>query len=269
MDIFDLKKQPHLSASGINDYVECSLLYKLGRVDKNEPEFVSDSLLFGSAIHIVLAQFYQELIAGIKLQLSEVLGLWDEAWHDRAYEIPDIKYSKGKDFDLLRIDGKKMLSIYYQNLPEIDFTILAVEEPFSFTLDTVPVSIIGVYDLVIEDSAGVVTIIDHKTAGRAYGNDEIEKNFQMSVYHLAARKNGYGDREILLRFDCLLKTKNPRFEQYYTSRSETDEIRTEKKITQVWEGINKEVYIPNETSWKCGYCAHKKACNNWFLEKAA
>ncbi len=269
MTIQKLRQLPHISASGINDYVECSLLYKLGRVDRNQAEFLADSLLFGSAIHIVLAQFYQELIAGVKLQLSEILGLWDEAWHDKAYENPDIKYTKGKDFDILRTDGKKMLTIYYQNLPEVDFTILAVEEAFSFTIDTIPVPIIGVYDLVIEDSSGVITVVDHKTAGRAYGNDEIEKNFQMSLYHLSARKTGYADREILLRFDCLLKTKTPRFEQYYTSRSEIDEIRTEKMITQVWDGISKEVFIPNETSWKCGYCAHTNACNRWFLEKAA
>ena len=34
MELGELRQQPHLSASGIGDYVECSLLYKFSRIDK-------------------------------------------------------------------------------------------------------------------------------------------------------------------------------------------------------------------------------------------
>ena len=43
MTIQELRKQPHLSASGINDYTECSLLYKFSRIDKKPPEFTAES----------------------------------------------------------------------------------------------------------------------------------------------------------------------------------------------------------------------------------
>ena len=56
-------------------------------------------------------------------------------------------------------------------------------------------------------------------AGRAYGRDEVDNNMQMTVYQLAAKANGFADREILLRFDCLIKTMKPKFETYYTVRS--------------------------------------------------
>jgi putative RecB family exonuclease len=82
---------------------------------------------------------------------------------------------------------------------------------------------------------------------------------------------GYSDREILLRFDCLIKTKTPKFEQYYTSRTETDEKRAVRKINEVWRGIYKGVFIPNDSTsnWKCKGCAFKKPCDEWFLEEAA
>ena len=82
---------------------------------------------------------------------------------------------------------------------------------------------------------------------------------------MAAKANGFSDREVLLKFDCLVKTKNPKFEQYYTTRTETEELRLIRKIQRVWEGISKGVFIPNDTGWKCKTCPYKKACDEWFL----
>jgi putative RecB family exonuclease len=86
----------------------------------------------------------------------------------------------------------------------------------------------------------------------------------MTVYHLAARANGYRDREILLRLDTLIKTKTPKFEQYYTTRGDWEEKKTIKKIAAVWEAINKGVFIPNDGGWKCGTCGFRTACREWF-----
>jgi len=48
MDLTTLRQQPHLSSSSIGDYVECSLLYKFGRIDRLPMEFASDALKFGT-----------------------------------------------------------------------------------------------------------------------------------------------------------------------------------------------------------------------------
>jgi putative RecB family exonuclease len=83
---------------------------------------------------------------------------------------------------------------------------------------------------------------------------------------MAMKRNGHAGHEILLKFDCLIKTKSPKFESYWTTRSETDEIRMERKIRQVWSGISKGVFIPADTSWKCPRCHYRKACDAWFLK---
>ena len=59
MDLYYLRQQPHLSASSIGDYLDCGLLYKFGRVDRLQREYVADALVFGTVIHAVLAEFYQ------------------------------------------------------------------------------------------------------------------------------------------------------------------------------------------------------------------
>jgi putative RecB family exonuclease len=71
-------------------------------------------------------------------------------------------------------------------------------------------------------------------------------------------------REILLRFDALIKTKTPKFEQYWTTRSVLDERRLIKKAALVWEGISKGVFVANDLSWKCKGCAFKTACDNYL-----
>ena len=128
----------------------------------------------------------------------------------------------------------------------------------------VPIPIIGAMDLVEEDTAGTLIITDFKTSSRAYSKDEISSNQQLTTYQIAAKHNGYADREILLKFDCLIKTQKPKFEQYWTTRCELDERRLIKKAAMVWDGISKGIYIPNDLSWKCKGCAYKQACDAYL-----
>ena len=264
MDLTKLRDQPHLSVSSISDYMDCGLLYKFGRIDKLQPEGKSDALIYGTAVHAVLAEFYEALKDGKKMSAKMLAEIFESHWQRLAKDREDIQYKAEKNYDTLLLEGKELLSTFHQKLPEDEGSIIAIEEPFTFWLDDLPIPIIGVYDLVLEDVAGVITIVDHKTSGKAYSNSEVDRNFQLTVYHLAAKSNGFADREILLRFDCLIKTKTPKFEQYYSTRSDLEERKAIKKILAVWEGITKGVFIPNDESWKCGGCSFKKACEAWF-----
>jgi len=59
MELSELRQKPHLSASGVNEYVECSLLYRFGRIDRLPMEFIAAELEFGTVIHKVLEEFYR------------------------------------------------------------------------------------------------------------------------------------------------------------------------------------------------------------------
>jgi putative RecB family exonuclease len=265
MEIKELREQPHMSASGINDYLECGLLYKFSRIDKRQPESLSDSLVLGQAIHRVLADFYKKLQAGTRLAQKHLEDAFDFHWEELAHGRGDIQYKPGKSFHTYRDEGKALLAAFNRELPQEDCKILAVEQVFTCRLENLTVPLVGIYDLVLEDPSGTITIVDHKTASKAYTIDAVNQNLQMTVYHLAARANGYRDRDILLRLDTLIKTKIPKFEQYYTTRGDWEEQRAIKKIQAVYEGISKGVFIPNDGGWKCGSCGFKRACREWFL----
>ena len=265
MDLYELRQKPHLSASSINDYIECGMLYKWGRVDRLPMEFVADALEFGSVIHKVLAEYYQAKMIGDRMMLKDIHENFKMLWKETAEGRDDIQYSKGKNFDVLMMQGIDLLTAFHLQLPKEDYRVLAIEEAFRFDIPGVPVPMIGAIDL-IEESGDSIVITDFKTSGRAYSIDEVDNNMQMTVYQLAAKSNGFADREILLKFDCLIKTIKPKAESYYTIRTEIDEKRLIKKIQQVWDGISKGVFVPNDTSWKHQNCAYRQVCDQWFLE---
>jgi len=270
MTLQEMRNTPHLSVSSINDYTDCGLLYKLGRIDGFKPEFRADAMEFGSAIHLVLAEYYQQKMAGLELSIKEVLEIFEYQWRRLAEGNDEIRYAEGKSFEILMLEGKELLTTFYYKRPQDACEVIAIEEPFCFTVEGCTLPVIGAFDLIERDASGTIIIADNKTSARAYSIDEVDRNFQLTVYQMAARAMGF-TKEILLRFDCLIKTRNPRFEQYYTTRTENDEIRAKKRIIEVHRGITKGVFVPNDSSsnWKCKGCAYKKPCNDWFMEEAA
>lgn len=264
MNLSELMKEPHLSASSIGAYVDCGLQYRFSKVDKIRPEFVPDALVFGSVIHQVLEFYHQQRMIGTKASLMDLTTLFEEKWTGQIDQTPDIQFKDGKDAQSLLQDGKAMLASYYSSFPASGYRVIGLEEAFRFEVPGLPLPIIGAIDMIEEDEAGAIIITDHKTTGRVYSGDEIDKNFQLTIYGMAIKAAGYGDREIILRLDCLLKTKKPRFEQYYTVRSLEDEHRALRKIRSVWEGISKGVFIPNDGSWKCKGCSYQEHCAEWF-----
>ena len=268
MDIVEMRKQEHLSVSAINDYVDCGLLYKLSRLEQHDSDFVADSLLFGSAIHKVLAEFHQERMIGNDLPLKALRDLFTKEWSKAAKGNARIRYRDEYDYETCLKEGKSILKVYIDSIEEEQYSILAIEEPFQFNIDGLDIPLIGVMDLVEEDDSGTVIITDFKTAGRAYSSDEVDKNFQLTVYNMAAKANGFRDREILLKFDCLLKTKKPRFERYYTTRDKAAEKAAVKKIQAVWDGIQKQVFVPNTGHWKCKGCSYQSACKEYLISES-
>jgi putative RecB family exonuclease len=270
MELQELRKAVHLSASAINDYLDCGLLFKFGRIDKIQAEFKSDAMEFGSAIHLTLADFHKAKMTGNRMTTRDLQECFEAHWKKLTEGRDDIQYAEGNSFESLLLQGKELLTAYYNKASWKEFEVIGIEEAFSFTIPGCPLPIIGAVDLVEQDNAGTIIITDFKTSARAYSNDEVDRNFQLTLYQMAYKKNGYSDANILLRFDCLIKTKQPKFESYYTTRGHIDEIRARRKIIEVSHAISKGIFIPNDgaQNWKCKNCSFKKNCDAWFMEEA-
>ena len=162
MDISELRKEPHLSASSIGDYIDCGLLYKLGRIDKLPPEFHSSDLEFGSVIHKTLEAYYRHRLEGESLSIKTLHEIFEKAWKEILDSKQNIRYSEGRDFKTLLLEGKELLTVCYNKIQnDKQFKVIGVEEPFSFNLEGCPVPIIGAIDLIEEDESETIHVF-HK-----------------------------------------------------------------------------------------------------------
>ncbi|MCX8110154.1 MAG: PD-(D/E)XK nuclease family protein [Syntrophorhabdaceae bacterium] len=263
MTIEELRIESHLSVSAINDYIDCGLLYKISRIDKKESEFISEGLAFGSVIHEVIAIYQNHRKEGTCFTKEDMLNSFEYYWNTKARSNESIRFVKG-DFHLLMLEGKKLLSLYFDFMMENTFRVIGVETPFRFKVEGVDWPIIGIIDLIEEDEMGNIIISDIKTGKQSFDSDRIDKNLQLTLYQMALKANGYHNRDILLKLDTLIKTKQPKFEPFYTLRTQEDEKRAIIKIRSIWNGIKNSIFIPNDTSWKCKECPYKTYCNEWF-----
>jgi len=268
MSLQELRKKPHLSYSAINEYIMCGKKYELSRVKNFKPEFEPDNLIFGKAIHKVLADFNQDRMIGNILSIQELKDKFEEYWTGGAKENAAIRYGKNKDFYSHLFVGFDLLKAFHENQTTETNTILAIEEPFKFQIDGLDLLIIGAYDLVEEDEKGTIIIKDYKTASKTINCNDIDNNLQLTLYQLSAKSNGYAGRDIILKIEAMIKTKTPKVEKYFTQRSEIDEIRSIRKIKSVWEAISHKVFLPSsDGTWMCKTCQYKTYCDNWFLNR--
>ena len=152
LKLAQLRDQPHLSVSAISTYTDCGLQFKFSRIDKLAPEFKADALIFGTAIHAVLAEFYDELkTTGQKLSVKQLQEIFGINWQHLALDREDIKYKADKDYEILLMEGKELLAIFHQKIPADEGEIIGIEQAFQFWLDGLPIPIIGAYDLVLEE----------------------------------------------------------------------------------------------------------------------
>jgi len=145
MKLSELRKQEHLSASGINTYIECGLQYKFSRIDAVKPEYQADALLFGSAVHKAIADYQQQRMCGEIMTVEELQACFETYWNRAALDNERVHYRKGKSFKSLMNEGRKILKVYAENQPDEDFSILAIEEPFVLNLEGVDVPVMKNY----------------------------------------------------------------------------------------------------------------------------
>ena len=266
----DWKVELHISHSQISSYLNCSLKYYFSYVEGRLPEQRPAPLAFGSAIHAAIGRYYKSLKQAGK---PEPLSLLEDVFRDYwAFESEDsgipMVYKDGSNRESMLQDGIRLVKTFYEGVKLIN--VVAVEEPLSAPLydeqgNQTDLRLIGIVDCIQRDEQGTLIIIDHKTANRAYTQDKVEQDMQMTAYSylVCANKLVPPKAETFHRFDVLVKNKKePRLEFYPTKRTAAQRKRLAKVINRVLKGIEAGVFFPSP-SWMCSDCQYAKTCLNW------
>jgi putative RecB family exonuclease len=268
----DWKTELHISHSQISTYLNCSLKYYFSYVEGRLPEQRPAPLSFGSAIHAAIGRYYKSLKENGKPEpLSVLQDVFSDYW---AFETEDsgipMAYKDGSNRESMLEDGQSLLKVFHQSVRPIQ--VVAVEEPLSAILydeqgKPTDMNLIGIIDCIQRDEHGSLLTIDNKTANRAYTEDKVEQDMQMTAYSylVCANKLVPPKAETFHRFDVLVKNKKePRLEFYPTKRTAAQRKRLAKVISRVLKGIEAGVFFPSP-SWMCSDCQYAQACVNWSV----
>lgn len=244
----------YLSVSRIKMFLRCPLQYKFRYIDGLiiPP---TGSLTLGKSIHSALeANYSQKIESKQDLPAEKVLDLFSDRWEKEAAETI---FGEEEKAGVVKDTGVKMVTLYHDQIsPTIQPRL--VEHEFNLNFLNVSYTLKGVIDLVTD--AG--EIVDHKTSKRSMVPEDVRSDLQLSCYALAYRSL-FGEPEHGLRFDVMVKTKEPKLQQIPTTRTKEDIQRFLKIMGFVSKAIQSGTLYPCENKQTCSWCGYRGLCSQW------
>ncbi|MFQ5693655.1 MAG: RecB family exonuclease, partial [Nitrospinota bacterium] len=149
---------PHFSYTQLSTYLTCPRRYFYRYVQRREPEDVAAALLFGKAVHLTVATYYEAVMRGETPPSGEELAeLFRAEWREAVDSPVPVLYPKGETAACLEKQG--MAAVKAFRLWAQPQRVLGVEEPFEVELvdgDGTPLQrrLVGVFDLIEADEEG-------------------------------------------------------------------------------------------------------------------
>ncbi|PYV27928.1 MAG: hypothetical protein DMG27_02675 [Acidobacteria bacterium] len=198
----DQEPAPHLSHSRINRYLTCPEQYRLYYVEKLRPKIESAGPVFGVVIHAAIADLFRTGEDPVEHFAHDWQNLKDV----------ELRYKKRESWEDFNAKGEKLLTKFLvEEAPKIR-QARGMERKFELRVTALDAPFLGIIDLVgqVDDR---LTVIDFKTAGSDYEEQEAALSDQLTAYALAEPEA----QQVAL---CVLvKTKEPRIEWHFAKRS--------------------------------------------------
>jgi len=244
----------HLSYSSITAYLDCPENWRRKYIAK-EPTMSSPALVFGSAFHGTL----EKLV--MKPQVN-VTDAWRGEWI-KAIEGQNVFWGTDTPEEIFN-DGIRMFTnaAVLEAIKKIKpGKENAIERKVKLWVPSVPVPIIGYIDIILDDG----TPADFKTAARSWSDDKAQDSLQ-SLFYLAALNQAGASINWKFKHIVFVKTKEPKVQVIEHSHTPGELFFLFELIQRVWEGIEKEVFPINPTTWKCNakYCDYYANCRGKY-----
>jgi RecB family exonuclease len=231
-----------LSYSAISTYELCPAKYRF-QYEERLPTRASPALAFGDSLHRALHRFHDRPVP-VAPPLEELHEMLEGEWRSEGYRDP----SEERTY----LDhARQVLADYHrENAP--GFRIPAALE-FRFTVEIEGVQISGVIDRMDRIPGGGYEIIDYKTSRRLPPKAQVDRDLQLSVYHLAA-KEIWGIEPERLTLYFLLPG-----ERMSTFRTPADADDLRRRIATVAERIQAGKFEPQQNPL-CDWCDFQARC---------
>lgn len=231
-----------LSYSSINTYETCPAKYRF-QYEERLPSTPSPALSFGDSLHQALYRFHNRAVP-VAPPLEELHEILDAVWVSEGF-------TNGSEERTYREHGHQVLAMYHrENAPSYRIPA-AMEHRFQIEVEGVTVS--GVIDRMDRIPGGGYEVIDYKTNRRLPPQAVIDRDLQLSVYHLAA-KQVWGIEPERLTLYYLLPGQ-----RMSTTRTAADIDELRRRIVTVAERIEAGKFEPKQNPL-CDWCDFQHLC---------
>jgi putative RecB family exonuclease len=231
-----------LSYSSISTYETCPAKYRYQYQDKL-PTTSSPALSFGDALHRTLYRFHDRPVP-VAPSLEELHVMLDAEWVAEGYR------DAGEEA-LYREHARQILADYHR-VNAGSFRIPAALE-FRFTVEVDGVDLSGVIDRLDRIPGGGYEIVDYKTSRRLPPKAVVDRDLQLSLYYLAAKKIWGIEPERLTLYYLLPG------ERMSTFRTPADAEDLRRRIAIVAERIAAGKFEPRPNPL-CDWCDFQQVC---------
>lgn len=231
-----------LSYSSINTYETCPAKFKFQYEDRL-PTSPSPALSFGDSLHQALHLFHNRPVPAAP-SLEELHEMLDAVWVGEGFG------DKAEE-RMYRDHGHQVLAQYHADNAG-SYRIPAALE-FRFAIEVEGVQLTGIIDRMDRIPGGGYEIIDYKTSRRLPPRSVIDRDLQLSVYHLAAREVWDIEPERLTLYYLLPG------QRMSTTRTAADADELRRRIATVAERIEAGKFEPRENPL-CDWCDYRRMC---------
>jgi CRISPR/Cas system-associated exonuclease Cas4 (RecB family) len=257
----------YVSVSQVKAYLHCPRQYELHYIRGEPPAFVPVALAFGSAFHAALAAYYREVrTTGAPLALDLVLDVFRAAWEKESTGPVPLQGDEEDLADNVVDRGVSMLHAFHEQAAKTapELHVESVEKSFGVMIHdpqngaVFEEQLVGTIDLIVREGETRI-VVEHKTAGKKYTQDQLRFDVQPTAYKLAARELGLGD--VGLRYQVITKTKVPAIQIADVHRDEQDEDDFLRTVGGVLRAIDAGVSYPVR-GWACRSCPWRAPCES-------
>ncbi len=236
------KQAPHLSHSRVSRYLHCPEQYRLYYHENLRRRVPDASLVFGKIVHAAL----EALFRGGEDPVVTFRTQWN------AIRQAPVRYKDRESWDKLLAIGVTLMEQFARTDVGRITTVRAVERPFTVTVTSLSLKLVGIIDLVA-DVDGQRTVLDFKTSATTYPPFEAALSDQLTAYQLA-------EPDATQTALCVLvKTTQPKIEWHLSRREPADLTRYIAKAGYVAQEITAERFYRRPGRW-CSYCDYLPVC---------
>jgi len=203
------------------------------------------------------------IVSVTQLKTEDLTQVFSDAFEvQRSGSVP----IQGDEDDETKADpvdlAAMMLARFHLVVSSSPMEVQGVELPFKVSLhqpdtgELLEEELVGVIDLVVRED-GRLVVVEHKTAAKKYGADQLRYHFQPTAYQLALRQVGH--QEVGLRFQIVTKTKSPHVQLEDVIRTQADEADFQRTAVGVLRAIDVGAFFPVR-GWQCKTCPFQHAC---------